>query len=416
MPPRSKPASKRPAAAPLPQPKAMKCMKSAKNDEREDSDDEQEPLTAAAIEKRGLNQKIDLLKKGKIDDKGFLDSLNPKDTQACWKRFEFGRGKNPEARDAWDDMKKLGRGENKDQKKRMLLIAYLKEGKCGDHYMSVAEGIEVNKSHEKNLQWVPWEECKRWYGEPEAKARVAAGTIPVRKCPRDDKYFEFLLVQDSSKLTAVQKRVVETARKMKLGIKEYKALAKGIMSEHDDKMMGDLFNMAETDGKASVSLKDLLAAQSEGETDDESEDLDDELAQAIGGKATAPKPGKKPVAKTNSFDARLAKMSNVGDDTPIDVALAKCSQMHSLISKQVLDIRKTGSVLKKNKLLDPGRGKELESNVEALQKHLEQLDKVVVDRKGKTSTLKTLLINTGKCSRKAKKFQDDVKLLAKGTK
>ncbi len=98
----------------------------------------------------------------------------------------------------------------------MLLIAYLKEGTCGEQYMMVMERLEVSKKTEKALKWVPWEECKRWYGEQEAKARVAAGTVPVRKCPRDQKYFEFLLVEDSTKLTSLQRRVVETARKMKL--------------------------------------------------------------------------------------------------------------------------------------------------------------------------------------------------------
>ena len=75
-------------------------------------------LTAAAIEARGLNDKIDLLKKGKVDGDRFMKSLKPTEAQACWKRFEFGRGKSPEASHGWEDMKKLGRGENKDQNKK----------------------------------------------------------------------------------------------------------------------------------------------------------------------------------------------------------------------------------------------------------------------------------------------------------
>ncbi len=105
--------------------------------------------------------------------------------------------------------------------------------------------------------------------------------------------------------------------------------------------------MAEASGN--LSLKEFKAAQSEDESGTDAGEVDDALAKAIGGYKGV-KPGKKHDPKTTAFNAKLEKLSNVGDDTHIDVALAKCSQMHSVISKQVIDIRKLGSVLKKGQV------------------------------------------------------------------
>ncbi len=99
MPAKSKTATKRLAAAALPQPKAMKRTKAPKEDidDEPDGEDDSEPLTADAIEKCGLNQKIDLLRKSKLDHANFTSGLGPKTAQVCWKRFEFGRCKKTEA-------------------------------------------------------------------------------------------------------------------------------------------------------------------------------------------------------------------------------------------------------------------------------------------------------------------------------
>ncbi len=120
-----KSAMKRPAASELPgvvPSTRMKPMKRAKKSHVGDGDNADAPignatLTAAAIEARGLNEKIDLLKKGNVAGDIFMKSLKRTETPAGWKRFEFGHGKSSEATRGWDDMKTLGRGENKDQKK-----------------------------------------------------------------------------------------------------------------------------------------------------------------------------------------------------------------------------------------------------------------------------------------------------------
>ncbi len=69
---------------------------------------------------------------------------------------------------------------------------------------------------------------------------------------------------------------------MKLNSKELESLARAIMSELDDDMIQDLFNLAET--SCDVHLKDLKAAQSDDDGESESGEIDDdELAKVIKG-------------------------------------------------------------------------------------------------------------------------------------
>ena len=136
-------------------------------------------------------------------------------------------------------------------------------------------------------------------GGMQALLRRAGGEVqscfwrdPVRKNPRDERFVEFLLVEDANKLSSQQKRVVETARKTKLNSKDLKALAQGIMADHDDRMLEDIFHTRESTGD--VSLKELLSAQSGDESESGSDDVtDDELAKAIAGDA-GDKKGRKP--------------------------------------------------------------------------------------------------------------------------
>ncbi len=75
-------------------------------------------LTAETLEQRDLQTKINMYKSGKVGGDHFLASLAPNDQQACWKRFEFHRAKSQEASSAWGELKQVGRGHNKDQKKK----------------------------------------------------------------------------------------------------------------------------------------------------------------------------------------------------------------------------------------------------------------------------------------------------------
>jgi hypothetical protein len=367
-------------------------------------------LTSEALKAHDLNTKIDMLKTGKCGDHTFMESLDTKELTACWKRFEFGRSKSDVAKEHWDAMKTMGRGENKDQKKRLLLMAFLKEGKCGERYLSSMESLQVGKEDEKNLRWVPWEECKRWYGEQEAKSRVSSGTIPVRKCPKDSRFFEFLLVTDISKLTKVQKRIVETATKSKLSKSEYKNLAQGILGEHSDESLADFFNMAET--SAGVSLKDLQAEQSEEEA--ASDDLNAESLHPDLKKLMDKGAGKdKPTKQAASLNSKLEKLSTMGDDATLDVAFSKCAQMHSLVHKQYQDIRKLSAAMARKNRMDGTLSQQVQGCIATLNKCLTTLDTAVVDRKGTLASVKKVLVETGKASKKASLAHEKLKEIAK---
>ena len=81
-------------------------------------------LTEEALRKHDLKSKLELWKHGKADDETLKKSLTPPETQACWMKFEFHRGKLQKAVEEWEGLRQLGRGQNKDQKKRLFLLAF----------------------------------------------------------------------------------------------------------------------------------------------------------------------------------------------------------------------------------------------------------------------------------------------------
>ncbi len=369
-----------------------------------DKHDETQELTESVLKQHDLKTKLEALEKGRCSDDLFWKTLGPKEQQALWKRYEYGRCKSQSASDAWDHLKTLRRGDSKDLKKRLLLLAFLKEGKCGEQYFKAQESLLVTKEDEKSLRWVPWEECKRWYGESEAKARVSSGSLAVRKCPRDTRFFEFLLVSETA---TSQKRVVETARSTKLSKQEYKSLAQGIMAEQDEGMLEDLLNMA--DDKIDISLKDVQAMQS-----DDDLDLDPELRATIQGKVVAKDTkGKETKGKETAFDAKLDKMSQVDGGTGQELALTKCAQMHTFLSKQVMEVRQLESKCKQSKLLPEEVATAVTSGIEGLQASIEILDEAVVERKASVESCKEMLVNAAKRSKKTKKMAETLKVLLK---
>ena len=154
-------------------------------------------------------------------------------------------------------------------------------------------------------------------------------------------------------------------------------------------------------------MKDVQANQ----TDDEAEDTTSHVSRAIARSTNSAPP--KAQAKTNSFDLKLDKLTNCGDDTNIDLAFSKCAQTHSLITKHTMEMRKLTANLKKTKLLDQDRLKESDEFVSTLQKHLNILDKVVVDRKGSMKSLQGILTAAGKTCKKSQKLLLEMKAMSK---
>ena len=77
-----------------------------------------EELTETNVGKHNVDTLIQKLKSGQLEDEKFMSQLDSKQKMVLWKRFEVARSKNNSAADHWNSFKKMGRGEQKDAKKK----------------------------------------------------------------------------------------------------------------------------------------------------------------------------------------------------------------------------------------------------------------------------------------------------------
>lgn len=140
--------------------KAMK--KAACNTAPQANSSEQNVISQAAIQKHGdLHKAIESFQKGKITGDELMKGLQAPETQRLWKHFEYFRNQDEDAKSDWQSVSSLKRGEGKDSKKRMLLLAWLKEKKFGKHYLAISHKLDIRKSLNKELKWLTWEELKK---------------------------------------------------------------------------------------------------------------------------------------------------------------------------------------------------------------------------------------------------------------
>jgi hypothetical protein len=310
-----------------------------------------EELTEKNVGKHNVDTLIQKLKSGQLEDDKFLSQLDNKQKMVLWKRFEVARTKNTGAADQWNSLKQLGRGQQKGAKQKMLLLAFVKHGTCGEGYMKVLDSLTQTRTKTENMRWLSWKETTDKYGDAEAKSRVQQGSLPVRKDPRDARFFQFLVVEDSSQLTLAQQRELQAARETKLPSADFKQLSGCIRMDMDDDIMEDVWDEKFEGVMALKDLKDKVQEDVSEDADDDEDGLPKDLRYQLGlggaskdkTKGKADKPDKK-----NNFDDKVDMMSQVGDGNSA-VALRKCNVMHALLSKQTLKIRQLEASLLKKK-------------------------------------------------------------------
>ena len=292
----------------------------------------------------------------------------------------------------------------------MLLLAYVKHGTCGEGYMKVIDSLTQTRTKTQNMRWLSWKETTDKYGDAEAKSRVQQGSLPVRKDPRDARFFQFLVVEDSSQLTLAQQRELQAARETKLPKDDFKQLSSCIRMDMDDDMMEDVWDEKFEGVMALKDLKDKGCEDKAEDDDDDEDGLPKELKDQLGlGGATKDKTKGKPDKpdKKNNFDDRVDQMSQVGDGNSA-VALRKCNVMHALLSKQTLKIRQLEASLLKKKVLAKSEhaavAKQLDQTKKGLDKNVAALDKAVVEKKGTLESQKKLLVDSASYSKEAQKL------------
>lgn len=129
------------------------------------------------------------LKEGQLSEEEFWKTIHKSDIASLWKKFEWSRGKTPEAQEAWQQMA----GPGVLAKKKQALLHFLKTGKNQEGCLQESQEASTSKKDKELFEWVPWKQILDWYGQDEALARVESGTIPVRKDGK--KFYEFLLIK-----------------------------------------------------------------------------------------------------------------------------------------------------------------------------------------------------------------------------
>ena len=167
------------------------------------------------------------LKAGRIQEHEFFQRVQSKDMTALWKKYEWERNKNPEAKQVWNA---LG-GAGVVAKKKNLLLQFLKSGNAAGGCLKESTQMENAKQDKQFFEWVPWLQLCKWYGEKEALERVEEGMIPVRKVK---KFYEFLLIKDTSCLTKTQKQIIESEMEVALKGPELKACKKALKAPMDE--------------------------------------------------------------------------------------------------------------------------------------------------------------------------------------
>jgi hypothetical protein len=97
-----------------------KAVAAAKKEQKVEDTQEKdtEELTEKNVGKHNVDTLIQKLKSGQLEDDKFLSQLDNKQKMVLWKRFEVARTKNTGAADQWNSLKQLGRGQQKDAKKK----------------------------------------------------------------------------------------------------------------------------------------------------------------------------------------------------------------------------------------------------------------------------------------------------------
>lgn len=154
------------------------------------------------------------LKEGHLSEADFWKAIHKSDMGSLWKKYEWARGKSPEAQEAWQQMG----GPGVLAKKKQALLHFLRTGQSQEGGLQESQEASTSKKDKDLFEWVPWKQILDWYGKEEALSRVEAGSIPVRRDER--KFYEFLLIKKKTALSTEQKHRIATEQSIACGLQE----------------------------------------------------------------------------------------------------------------------------------------------------------------------------------------------------
>ena len=98
------------------------------------------------------------LKEGQLSEEEFWKTIHKSDIASLWKKFEWSRGKTPEAQEAWQQMA----GPGVLAKKKQALLHFLKTGKNQEGCLQESQEASTSKKDKELFEWVPWKQILDW--------------------------------------------------------------------------------------------------------------------------------------------------------------------------------------------------------------------------------------------------------------
>lgn len=117
------------------------------------------------------------LKEGSLTEQEFWEKISKDEKASLYKKYEWQRGKNPEAQVVWQNV----RGKGSQEKKKQLLLKFLKDGLQQEGCLKQSTSASSSAKDKELFEWVLWKQICDWYGKEEAMARVESGTLLVKK-------------------------------------------------------------------------------------------------------------------------------------------------------------------------------------------------------------------------------------------
>ena len=190
-----------------------------------------------------------------------------------WKKYEWARGKSPEAQEAWQQMG----GPGVLAKKTQALLHFLRTGQSQEGGLQESQEASTSKKDKDLFEWVPWKQILDWYGKEEALSRVESGSIPVRR--DEKKFYEFLLIKKKTALSTEQKHRIATEQSIALKGAELVACKKALQAPRTQQEWEDLWSGRRP--KNGFQVEDALSEESSSASEAEEEASSDEQNPAL---------------------------------------------------------------------------------------------------------------------------------------
>ena len=209
--------------------KAMKrpaCKRPAAQEEKEDEAPEGNvsvKLTAAAV--KDHNKFCEEAKDMTVEQFELaLAKMDGNASMRLWKAFEVQRKSDGEE-EGYQAATSKGTGSLK--KKRQLLFGWIKDGgKTGEYYRTWMDTVSLKKTKGVTETWLTKHQALAHWGPEELKDRVKTGSIPARKDPSDEKFWQFRALTESAKTGVERVKTSGTSSKSKANLEALQAMSK----------------------------------------------------------------------------------------------------------------------------------------------------------------------------------------------